>query len=951
MNGVAEVVRREELGRADVPPAGHPDRELLPPAEATDTELTRAVRIAVLQAVRALPADATREQVVEKGIAILEDEGEFTGLTVEQFQREWTGIGRLPKDNRDAAQKREWQLRQQARQVERIRDLARGVAPVKAAVRERMNLETRKLLALFRREYADALRERRLPDAAIEEALVSALGAIKNGLRNQIEVLEDAVKTGEALPTSQRTAEDDAETAELRAKLRDLRAAYDELPSVVAKRNTEGLVRAKNAETKKQKTLDEQLRDLADGKLPPVRGESDDALVPDAELSAMRAETARLREVYKLELRNNPELQERNVLAALDKLNATLTDIETLVAAGMTKDPKGNPRKAADPRIQAVRDAIREGTAQMKRNWEAANPIEVLNRKLVAKVTRLNRAIVTLQNKIAAGEFSPAPRIPETTTPEILRLESRKVELRRRYDEEVERAAMRRRTVTVAGKDIPVGPVLVAQSVASDIVRMGMAAYDFSATFVQNAWLSTAFLRQVPDMLYRSVHASVNHDRYLTYIEALRAKPSFNDFVAHGGGVSLGGEELTGGTTGADTAARLAGSKNVAVSVFGKGLLFSSRSFAAYSADMRLHAYEYVLSLYPDLTEGEKRAVANAVNIRGGYGNLKAQGDAASVLSKVLWSNRNFAAQWQNALMGNGLLFNAGMKVAEYGPRRSWYEAAPGALRLTVRGIAGALALKLVIFGLQSMLNALDGDDDADASTGAWDDEDTMLGKVAAWMFGPAALANTSIDFNGRVWGVYRFIRRLAKSWKTSRPVYEIAGATGEMLSRRVNPLLAMEMAAATGRNTMGDPVGVMDFLPTPLSMGQLTEATVDAFETHGVWALMALPIVTGATLTGAASSTYVAQYRNLRTAHDARLTQYNKARKEAKASGDYAEAEKMEAAHMAEFDIHGELNALEKAMKAAETVNDTQAQLRAAREWRKLYLSAREEDGRRAAR
>lgn len=951
MNGVAETVRRQELGRGDVPPEGHPDRELLPPAETTDTALTRAVRAAVLQAVRTLPGDATREDVVAKGIEILDDAGEFPGLTVETFQREWTGIGRKPEDNRDAAQKREWQLRQQARQVERIRDLARGVAPVKAAVRERMNLETRKLMALFRREYAEALRERRLPDAAIEEAIVSALGAVKNGLRNQIEVLEDALKTGEALPASQRTAEDDTETAELRDKIKELRAEYNELPDVVAKRNVEGLVRAKNAETKKQKTLDEQLRDLANGILPPVRGESDDALVPDTELVAMREETARLREVYKLELRNNPDLAERNVLASLDKLNAILSRIDTLVASGMTKDPRGNPRKTPDPRIKAVRDAIRAGNEQMKRNWQAANPIEVMNRKLVAKVTRLNRAINNLQAKIVAGEFSPAPRIPETTTPEILRLESRKTELRRRYDEGVEREAMRRRTLTIAGKDIPIGRVLTAQNIASDIVRMGMAAYDFSATFVQNAWLSTAFLRQVPDILYRSIHAATNHDRYLAYIENLRSKPSFNDFVAHGGGVSLGGEELTGGNTGADMAGRLAEKPNPLVSAFGKGLLFSSRSFAAYSGDMRLHAYEYVLSLYPDLSEGEKRAVANAVNIRGGYGNLKAQGDAASVLSKVLWSNRNFAAQWQNAMMGNGLMFNAGMKPAEYGPRRSWYEAAPGALRLTVRSIAGALALKLVIFGLQSMLNAADGDPEDDASTGAWDDEDTMLGKIAAWMFGPAALGNTSIDFNGRVWGVYRFIRRLAKAFKTSRPVYEIAGATGEMLSRRVNPLVAMELGAVTGKNTMGDPVGVGDFVPTPLSMGQLYEATADAFQTHGMWAMLAVPIVTGTTLTGAASSTYVAQYRNLRASHDARLTQYNRAVKAAKESGDTTEADKMETAHMAEFDIHSELNALEKAMKAAETVDDTQAQLRAAREWRNLYLAAREEDGRRTAR
>jgi hypothetical protein len=277
--------------------------------------------------------------------------------------------------------------------------------------------------------------------------------------------------------------------------------------------------------------------------------------------------------------------------------------------------------------------------------------------------------------------------------------------------------------------------------------------------------------------------------------------------------------------------------------------LISQRGFDMYGRMMRFHAYKAIVNdpAHANISKEERRAIANAINIMGGVGNTRVYPhDVASVLSNLMWSSRLFTAQWQTLAGGGGLIWNAGM--GPEGSRKAlgrewWQTAAPGALKLYARSLAGNVALAWVFGGIGMMF----GDRQP------WEDDETMFWKAWDFLFGRRVIGSKNIDVSGGLTSYVALIRRVVDGSHVSMSGRTVpdndwrawSAAVSNFARGRLRPDLSFALNMVFGEDVTGEAFGprggvkgvvnavIEGGLPiTPLQMG---ETAHDLWRTHGV--------------------------------------------------------------------------------------------------------------------
>lgn len=251
---------------------------------------------------------------VEQGIDNIEDltaavkdaiKDQYPNATDRQIRDAITGYGKTVNPNRDEISTAIRKMRRIGRVLSGLEDVQNKKRPLRSGQqRDKLDAEERAL----QKELREAMKDLPVDEADIERQLKTQLDAAKSRLQNQIEDLEREIQTGEQVPKSTRSVQEDAELKALKEKRDKLKEEHDNLFKDEEYQNQKRVELAKKATQKRIEDLEKRLRegDFSKKERKPI--------LEDTELTKWRAKEIEIREryekeKYKAELRNRTKAE------------------------------------------------------------------------------------------------------------------------------------------------------------------------------------------------------------------------------------------------------------------------------------------------------------------------------------------------------------------------------------------------------------------------------------------------------------------------------------------------------------------------------------------------------------------------------------------------------------------------------------------------------------------
>lgn len=452
----------------------------------------------------------------------------------------------------------------------------------------------------------------------------------------------------------------------------------------------------------------------------------------DEEATVIRRQRDELRAMYN-ELFSTPMTDEKRLELAITAAERSLQDWQArLELAREGEFSPADKRKGVKPderlnAVRAARDAVRD---EVKRLKEVANPkMSPEERAIRNRERQLQRSIANYTNRLLLGDFAPKPKKEQPVSREIFRLAKILEEKKKKFE-------LARKAWILKNRPMVDRIAHQGYGLLNDSLRAFKTAYDISAVFVQNAWLTAGHLVQAAPAFVKMLQSLSAYKSYKIDKE-LRSHPDYVEAVTSGLDI-LNPES--------DSNAKRPEEFRTGFSERIPGVPASARAFATYSNVLHLAVYSAMKNsgLYGAAgpTSTDKKEIARAVNIFGGRGSLGQKGEAfANAASYILWSFRMQVANIQKILFVPDVIL------------RSKGSAAHKAVLLGQfsRNFAGFSAITL-------LMRMMFGDDDEDVKS--------MQNDIFSSLFGQVRIFKTNMEFSG---GFFRWISFIAQTLAATR--------------------------------------------------------------------------------------------------------------------------------------------------------------------------------------
>lgn len=279
---------------------------------------------------------------------------EYPNATDREIRDAITNYGRTVNPNKEQVETDIRKMKRIGRSLSALEDIANKKRPLKSgAQRDKLDAEERALL----KEVREAMKDLPIDEAMQEEQLKSALDAAKTRVNNQIEDLQREIDTKELVPRNARTIKEDAELKTLKEKRDKLKGEHDKIFKDDDYKEQKRLELTKKAVERRVEDLQRRLRegDFSVKKRKPV--------VPDDELTKLKAEKLRIqeeydKEFYKNQLANQTKLEKaKDAVAEAWGLTRVLSATGDLSFVGIQgwMNLLAHPMKSARAFMEAVK--------------------------------------------------------------------------------------------------------------------------------------------------------------------------------------------------------------------------------------------------------------------------------------------------------------------------------------------------------------------------------------------------------------------------------------------------------------------------------------------------------------------------------------------------------------------------------------------------------------------
>lgn len=912
-----------------------------------DARRTAQVKEAVRRAV-AEDMEADGGKIAKRAIEILDkDQSEWAYLSPEDVMSIVTGYpAELEADTRDELEKRYSMIRNHMRTIQRIEEMKRGKYPTPMTLGNDAPDVTLRQLA---REMRDMMNAFEFKPGETDPRMVNAQMALRNRLRYSIEELEKSVKFTKQ-PINEkvsRAIEETPEIRDLRNTLAVLREAYEALPAVEEIREARDTERARRAANNRYHFWNKRLEDAKNGVFPETFKGTETA-DKDAEIASYRAKAEAARKEYWEIKKSSPQERLAAVTAKVTKAEERLASLEKDLAQTPVADPRAkkpaemppaSPEEAAKrERLEELRTAISNVRKNILAKWRDENAEAIERAREADRFQFLVAKAKEIERKIKARDFTKTPKRPRVWSARIA-IEDDKVRAGlRAINEHILWEANNAAGWTGKAKN--------AYTWSGNAYRFFKASMDVSNLGVQSPRLFSAHPIVGTKIMLNAIEHAGNDERMAEFMSQLHNDPTYD--IAYEAGLALDQQfdDVFGTGMGETFFRKLAEYKE------GQGLgrevvsgaagiaLASQRVFDMYGRAMRFHVFKSIVNdpAHANLTKPQLRAIANMVNIMGGVGNTRVYSHGwSSVLSELMWSSRLFTSQWQTLAGGGGILWNAGLgpEGSKQALGREWWQtAAPGALKLYARSLAGNMALSQLFGAIGMML----GDRQP------WEDDETFFWKAWDFLFGRRVIGSKNIDVTGGLTSYIALLRRVVDRSHVSMSGKTVpdddwrawAATTANFFRGRLRPDLALVISMVFGEDVTGEPFGPRGGIKgtanaffeatLPITPREMIATVGDMWNTHGVIGVTAglIPAL-ASDLFGFSKSTAPRDPRYEINRHKSRIGQVRKALEAGKESGDYTEYMRLRDVYAFDVGVSDSVSKLESSANKAKKIADNE--------------------------
>lgn len=595
-----------------------------------------------------------------------------------------SGYGKWKTIAKDETSVRVREIKGELQQLAKLRDMEKGLAPLKTGVERRDPTPEESRLI---KKVNEKKKELGFKSVDPEAELKGALESKKTRLRNQIDDLQSAIDTREPISNEKVPTPSDAETVAMQARLDALRKDYE---SIFGKKTATDEQRAQASLKAAERTLAENQRRLAELDLAPKPERQGPDTPEVARIKAQRDAIRAQNEEVQAEIEHLRELAEPPKPDPLDK---RIAELEAKIAAGdtSTKQPKQTVPTEKQAQLKVLQDRLAKMRADAKPKTSAEERLQKSLEKRIerlaagieapgpkqgphtAEVVKLQEELARLQAERAAARKAAKPqRTPEQRIEDAYLLRKKrelaKLYERLTYEDFIPREAKKPRELSpaeVAAKvdvervkgQVKRGELLYKQAHAGKVAKAFealrqiknaysaiRAAYDVSAIGRQALVATASELLKNPANVARAFRDSIRAMRSREFAERydvrLRNRPGAE--IAE-----LAGLELTsiGGELGPqEEALRSKWAEKI------PGIDVSNRGFITYLNALRAHSFDGMVASLP---AGEKptleraKRLAHAANVFTGRGNIQGWENALRAASNVLWAPKLLLSRGQ----------------------------------------------------------------------------------------------------------------------------------------------------------------------------------------------------------------------------------------------------------------------------------------------------------------
>lgn len=597
--------------------------------------------------------------------------------------------------------------------------------------------------------------------------------------------------------------------------------------------------------------------------------------VSDAELDALKAEYAKLKEEYdaiwgsgsKMTDEQKRQMVEKGLKRALERW---VDKLERAQRGDFSSDPKAPKVTSTD--IEALRKKIEEHAKEWRKLKAARSIEEWSDEELLAYAQRrleaVNRALKHWQTVAITGDIAPRKKKDIPFPNDAMRDEYERIQEQRNH---AYRQILDMRE-HLKNKETPLGLGYAKEyaQFISNFMRSLLATADFSAMMRQTAPMTMAHPLRAVKTLFKTFGAMMSSSKAIEIDKELRNNPLIREALNNkwlewraleGSGGSddvemfhgIDAQAITIGKRKDGTERRIALGD---IKGLGTVLHASERQYATFinmfSADLYVKMCNSPFYGKNGPTDAQKQMIAAAINMANGSAQLGAKGkQAMAMLTSVFWAPKLAVSRAQVAVGGNILYPFLSGKKGDATMKERGIVSAQMAIE-SVKAWVGAAAAGFL------MLKLFGDDDDKYA-------QEQAEGMSKLLMSMCPRIGSTQLDFTGGVgkwWQLmqmaYTGVRETATGKKIDLASTYGRSKTGELwrfLQGKLNPLASNAIALWEGKDFAGNEFGWSELAQNsaiPLAGRDIWEAATNDNNGLGRGLLMA-PFI----LIGAGGSTY----------------------------------------------------------------------------------------------
>lgn len=592
--------------------------------------------------------------------------------------------------------------------------------------------------------------------------------------------------------------------------------------------------------------------------------------VSDAELDALKAEYAKLKEEYdaiwgsgsKMTDEQKRQMVEKGLKRALERW---VDKLERAQRGDFSSDPKAPKVTSAD--IEALRKKIKEHSEEWNKLKAARSVEEWSDEELLAYAQRrleaVNRALRHWQTVAITGDIAPKKKKDIPFPNDAMRDEYERIqEQRNRAYRQI--LDMREH---LKNKETPLGLGYAKEYAlfVSNFMRSLLATADFSAMMRQTAPMTMAHPLRAVKTLFKTFSAMMSSSKAMDIDKELRNNPLIrealnNKWLEWRALEGSGGSDDVEMFHGIDAQAITIGKKKDGterrialgdIKGLGTVLHASERQYATFinmfSADLYIKMCNSPIYGKNGPTDAQKQMIAAAINMSNGSAQLGAKGkQAMAMLTQVFWAPKLAVSRAQVAVGGNILYPFLSGKKNDATTKERGIVSAQMAFE-SIRAWLGAAAAGWLMLSLF-------GDDDEKEYV------EQAEGMSQLLMTMRPRIGSTKLDFTGGVaqwWQLMQMAVTGVKETATGKKI-DLANTYGRsksgelwrFLQGKLNPVASNTIALWEGKDFVGNEFGFSELAKNsaiPLAGRDIWEAASNEKNGLGRGLLMAPFILIGA--------------------------------------------------------------------------------------------------------